>query len=172
MSVGNAIKGFATYGCFHPCLYFKSANQTLHMLNLFLQCFIDVNIGSLYCCSLHHNPVTLALLPFPETMKEHHNCYLLIIPLSLTVAWHVSHPLGVRTQTVTIIKMCTNLCYISIISRGNALAQNRCNSLPCTVRFYRQRSCNERIGCLKEISFCYILYSLCYQLRFLLWGRS
>ena len=32
--------------------------------------------------------------------------------------------------------------------RGNALAQNRCNSLPCTVRISRQRSCNQKVGCL------------------------
>ena len=35
------------------------------------------------------------------------------------------------------------------LSRGNALAPNRRNSLPCTVRISRQRSCNQRVGCLQ-----------------------
>ena len=33
-------------------------------------------------------------------------------------------------------------------SRRNAFAQNRCKSLPCTVRTSRQRSCIQRVGCL------------------------
>ena len=31
---------------------------------------------------------------------------------------------------------------------GKALAQNKRNSLPCTVRTSRQRSCNQRVSCL------------------------
>ena len=38
---------------------------------------------------------------------------------------------------------------INSMSRRNALAQNRHNSLPCTVRTSRQRSCNQRVGCLQ-----------------------
>ncbi len=32
--------------------------------------------------------------------------------------------------------------------RGDALATNRCNSLPCKLRTFRQRSFNQRVGCL------------------------
>ena len=38
---------------------------------------------------------------------------------------------------------------INSMSRGNALAPNRHNSVPCTVRTSRQRSCNQRVGCLQ-----------------------
>ena len=37
---------------------------------------------------------------------------------------------------------------INSMSRGNALAPNRRNSLPCRVRTSRQRSCHESVGCL------------------------
>ncbi len=55
------------------------------------------------------------------------------------------------------VKSCTYCCYVRyaiLIVRvgGNALApKNRCNSLPCTVRTSRQRSCNQRVGCLLGI---------------------
>ncbi len=38
---------------------------------------------------------------------------------------------------------------IDSMKRGNALASNRRNSVPCTVRTSRQRSCNQRVGCLQ-----------------------
>ncbi len=38
---------------------------------------------------------------------------------------------------------------INSMSRGNALAPNRCNSVPYTVRTSRQRLCYERVGCLQ-----------------------
>ena len=42
------------------------------------------------------------------------------------------------------------LCQMSnSMSRGNALEQNRRNSLPCTDRTSRQRSYNQRVDCLK-----------------------
>ncbi len=42
------------------------------------------------------------------------------------------------------------LCDITSISRGNALGPNKHNSVPCAVkRTFRQRSCNERVGCLQ-----------------------
>ena len=34
------------------------------------------------------------------------------------------------------------------VSRGKALAPNRRNVLPCTAKTSRQRSCNQRVGCL------------------------
>ncbi len=37
--------------------------------------------------------------------------------------------------------------YVNMI-RGNALAPNMCNSIPCTVRTFRQRSCNQTVGSL------------------------
>ena len=40
---------------------------------------------------------------------------------------------------------------INSINRGNALAQNRSNPLACTVGTSRQRSCNQRFGCLSAI---------------------
>ncbi len=40
------------------------------------------------------------------------------------------------------------MCDIKSTSRGNAVAPNRCNSVPCTVRTSRQRSCDRRVGCL------------------------
>ncbi len=36
---------------------------------------------------------------------------------------------------------------IKSMSRGIVLAPNRCNSVPCTFRTSRQRSCNQRVGC-------------------------
>ena len=44
------------------------------------------------------------------------------------------------------------LCHIGDInskSRGNSLASNRRNSVPCIVRTSRQGSCNQRVGCLQ-----------------------
>ncbi len=47
------------------------------------------------------------------------------------------------------VKSCTNCCYvINSMSRGNILAQNIHNPLPYTVKTFRQRSCNPRVGCL------------------------
>ncbi len=40
---------------------------------------------------------------------------------------------------------------IDIKSNGNALAQNRCNSLPSTVRTSKLRWCNQNICCLKGL---------------------
>ncbi len=40
---------------------------------------------------------------------------------------------------------------INCMSRGNALAQNRNNSIPCTVRTSIQRSCNQRVGCMQQL---------------------
>ena len=37
---------------------------------------------------------------------------------------------------------------INIMSKVNALAPNRCKPLPFTVMTSRQRSCNQRVGCL------------------------
>ncbi len=41
------------------------------------------------------------------------------------------------------------ICYINSKSRGNALAPNMRNSVLCTVMTFRQRSCNQRVGCLQ-----------------------
>ena len=41
---------------------------------------------------------------------------------------------------------------INSMSNGNDLASNRLNSLPLTVRSYRQKSCNQRFGCRLCIS--------------------
>ena len=54
------------------------------------------------------------------------------------------------------VKSCTYCCYIRCVTLivcvgGNALAPNRRNSLPCTVRTSRQRSCNQRVGCLQQL---------------------
>ena len=54
------------------------------------------------------------------------------------------------------VKSCTYCCYVRCTTLivwvgGNALALNRRNSLPCTVRTSRQRSCNQRVGCLQEL---------------------
>ena len=48
------------------------------------------------------------------------------------------------------VKSCTYCCYVRyaiLIVRvgGNALALNRRNSLPCTVRISRQGSCNKKL---------------------------
>ncbi len=39
-------------------------------------------------------------------------------------------------------------CDIKNMRRGNALAQNRRNSLPCSVRSSSPRLCNQRVGVL------------------------
>ena len=50
------------------------------------------------------------------------------------------------------------LCQMhDINSMGNALAQNGRNSLPCSVSTCRQRSCNERVGCLLVVTLLKIL---------------
>ncbi len=37
------------------------------------------------------------------------------------------------------------------MSRWNALALNWCNSVPCTFKTSRQRSCNQRVSCLQYL---------------------
>ncbi len=46
-------------------------------------------------------------------------------------------------------KGCTYCCQMLDINIGDALAQNRRNSLPCTVRTSKQKSCNQKVGCLQ-----------------------
>ncbi len=49
------------------------------------------------------------------------------------------------------------LCATWIVRvKGNVLAQNRRNSLPCTVKTFRQMSCNQMVGCL----LCNMIYDL------------
>ena len=42
-----------------------------------------------------------------------------------------------------VVKICTYCCFVG----ENALAPKQ-SKLPCTVRTFRQRSCNQRVGCL------------------------
>ncbi len=42
-------------------------------------------------------------------------------------------------------------CYVNIKSKGNALAQNRRNSLSYTVRTSRQKMSNQRVGYLQVV---------------------
>ena len=87
----------------------------------------------------------------------HHSATLNYKPAS--VSYHVEHPLGVVGKVMGSmlglncviakdVKSCTSCYYVISMSRRNALTQNRCNSIPCTVKISRQRSCNERVGCL------------------------
>ncbi len=57
----------------------------------------------------------------------------------------------VRTKDVKSCVYCYYLrCATLIVRVGrNTLAPNRRNSVLCTVRTFRQRSCNQRVGCLQ-----------------------
>ncbi len=59
--------------------------------------------------------------------------------------------LGLNRVIAKDVKRFTYCCQmrdINSMSRGNALAPNRRNSAPCTVRTSRQRSFNQRVNCL------------------------
>ena len=56
-------------------------------------------------------------------------------------------PNCIIAKSMNLLLLCQIRDSISM-SRGNALAQNRRNSIPCTVRTSRQRACNQRVGCL------------------------
>ena len=49
------------------------------------------------------------------------------------------------------VKSCIYFRYTILIVRvgWNLLVQNRQNSLPCSIRTFRQGSCNQRVGCLR-----------------------
>ena len=54
----------------------------------------------------------------------------------------VAHPLAIGKLMGSILVVAKD------VSRGKALAPNRRNVLPCTAKTSRQRSCNQRVGCL------------------------
>ncbi len=54
------------------------------------------------------------------------------------------------------VKSCTYCCYgrcatLIVWIGGNILVQNKRNSIPCTVRTYRQRWCNQWVGFLPKL---------------------
>ena len=72
----------------------------------------------------------------------------------LVVGKVMSSMLGPNRDIAKDVKSCYLLLLylmrdIKSMRRGNALSLNRRTSLPCTVRTSRQRSCNQRVGCLK-----------------------
>ena len=82
---------------------------------------------------------------------------LLIVSRPATVAQHVAHPLVVGEMIGSNLGPTPRHNYCCYVRCTTWIAQNRHNSLPCTVERFRQRSCNQRIGCLMGVNLFNIL---------------
>ena len=56
LSVGNATKGFATYGCFHPCYLYISVSSSIRVeILLTIHCTMTINLPkrTVYNCMVY-----------------------------------------------------------------------------------------------------------------------
>ena len=82
---------------------------------------------------------------------------LLIVSRPTTVAQHVAHLLVLGQMISSNLGLTPRHDYYCYVRCTTWIAKNRHNSLPCTVERFRQRSCNQRFGCLMGVNFFNIL---------------